>query len=144
MSVRPFSPNESFSFPKPPALHNKRFSQEPSNAPERSSSAMSEVKNPFGDDASIDRPSTMSSQLTQGAMETVCRPFMPTLADEISVRPGDVVCIVHAYDDGWAYVSKQSDKTKGLIPIDCFREDQEDIPAFLASKRVSSFYGTAV
>jgi len=33
---------------------------------------------------------------------------------------------------------------RGLIPVDCFRQVGEDIPAFLAGKRVSSYEHSGV
>jgi len=97
-------------------------------------------QNPFDDDASA-KSVTSASGVVAGALETVCRPFAPTLGDELVVEVGDLVSVIQAFDDGWARVRKQSDGSKGLIPIDCFRQNGEELPAFLASKRVSSFYG---
>lgn len=74
-------------------------------------------------------------------VEVVCRPFVPTLDDELSVVPGESVCVVKVFDDGWAYVEKIGTTAKGLIPVDCMREAGAELPAFLASKRVSSYYG---
>jgi hypothetical protein len=61
------------------------------------------------------------------------------------------------FDDGWASVVKvpapgsgggnEDDASvadnRGLIPIDCLREAGQELPAFIASKRVSS-YGEGV
>ncbi|KAI0042400.1 hypothetical protein FA95DRAFT_1500146 [Auriscalpium vulgare] len=122
MSVRPFSPSESFAFPKPPSSARPKSSE-----------------NPFDDPKA---GATSSTDILPGSLETVIRPFAPTLHDELSVDPGDLVTVVTAFDDGWAQVKKKIDGTTGLIPIDCFRSMGEDVPAFLASKRVSSYFET--
>jgi hypothetical protein len=232
MSVRPFSPTESFAFPKPP-----NESRPNTMAPDESSQAMLEEmirtsdkwlgraispaqveasvpkkptqltvtspggnyatlapspisgesfltadettpvapNNPFEDpaanpfaDSEIARPlstgTTMSAVSTDTEMapiETIRRPFEPTLTDELRVEPGDQVRVVTAFDDGWAIVEKVpapvKGKTKyrdsvlsstsselrhqgrGMVPIDCLRGAGEDLPKFLASKRVSSY-----
>jgi hypothetical protein len=71
---------------------------------------------------------------------------MPTLHDELSVILGNAVHVVEVFDDGWAYMEKKSGSKpeKGLIPIDCLRESGQDVPAFLAERRVSSNSGSPV
>ncbi|KAI0034624.1 hypothetical protein K488DRAFT_39334, partial [Vararia minispora EC-137] len=135
MSVRPFSPNERFSFPKPPAC---------ATITDRSSlitpGASSKGQcNPFID-PNVPSPSIIpASSITAGTHAMVQRPFMPTLPDELMVILGESVLVLQAFDDGWVQV-RNGRKTVGLIPLDCFREKDEDVPAFLASKRVSSFF----
>jgi hypothetical protein len=76
-------------------------------------------------------------------VETIRRPFLPTLQDELPVMPGDAVRIMKPFDDGWAFVERLeggSKGSKGLIPIDCLRETGQALPAFLAARRVSSNY----
>jgi hypothetical protein len=90
--------------------------------------------NPFNDPA---------TNTEFASVELIRRPFVPTLDDELAVIPGDSVSVVKVFDDGWAYVEKiGSAGARGLIPIDCMRDAGEDLPAFLASKRISSYYGT--
>lgn len=63
-----------------------------------------------------------------GGMYTIRRPFLPSLSDELGVATGDVVVLVRAFDDGWAFVSKTqvdepdtaNPQIRGLIPIECF------------------------
>ena len=54
------------------------------------------------------------------------------------------------FDDGWVLIEKdpmmdhsqskgKAKALSGLIPVDCLREGNEDLPAFLASKRESSY-----
>lgn len=79
-----------------------------------------------------------------GAIETVRRPFLPTLDDELPVSPGNLVRVLEPFDDGWCFcelVKGGAEGSKGLIPIDCLREAGQELPSFLASKRVSSNYG---
>jgi hypothetical protein len=83
-------------------------------------------------------------------IETVQRPFVPTLSDELPVVIGDRVKVIKVFDDGWAMVQKnveeagsspiRSKPQSGLIPIDCMRAVGQDLPAFLSEKRVSSAY----
>ncbi|KIM80974.1 hypothetical protein PILCRDRAFT_821832 [Piloderma croceum F 1598] len=163
MSVRPFSPSESFMFPKPPhdqVNDNETdwLSRSPtsgitdsgrtltSSPPNGNIAGSSNTKplanlaaNPFSD------PAFDATNLNTefASVELIRRPFVPTLDDELAVTPGDSVRVVKVFDDGWAYVEKVgSTGARGLIPIDCMRDSGEDLPAFLASKRISSYYGT--
>ncbi|KAG6336880.1 hypothetical protein ID866_2206 [Astraeus odoratus] len=168
MSVRPFSPSETFSFPKPPvpassvAVSSSQaasstatlvqinsppavFSPElgsPCAQPIAVPPVFTSAGNPFEDPV---EPSTFS-----GA-ETVRRPFLPTLEDELAVSPSDQVRILQVFDDGWAMVEKvgvvpgnpgqSMPQRRGLIPVDCFREAGQALPSFLAQKRLSSYQG---
>ena len=72
----------------------------------------------------------------------ICRPFVPTLEDELLVSPGDRVRILQVFDDGWAMVEKVgagssidgNQQRRGLIPVDCLREAGQPLPSFLAQK----------
>jgi hypothetical protein len=48
---------------------------------------------------------------------TVQRPFTPTLADELAVSAGDMIKVVKAFDDGWAFCVKADGGGRGLIPL---------------------------
>lgn len=191
MSVRPFSPSESFSFPKPPGQQsadrnhimnaqsprdNDWLTNTSPNTPSAASgrtitpqqfstfsnannimtptmpaptanpndiggmninggSSYYAIPNPFADATPAEHDPDFDP------VEIIRRPFTPTLDDELSVVPGDSVRVVKAFDDGWAYVEKIKTSQKGLIPVDCMREAGQDLPAFLASKRVSSYIG---
>jgi hypothetical protein len=106
--------------------------------------------NPFEDHINSDSDITPTIVYsTAGAfsdIEVVRRPFIPTLPDELAVKPGDNVRVLHSFDDGWALVemvgtgfSTMNQQGRGLIPIDCLREPGQELPAFIASKRVSSY-----
>ena len=190
MSVRPFSPSESFAFPKPPepaagsAAGSSRPSSyattgmlsttslnanmppgllrmtlpftTPNNKPSSfTGTIMAPTANPFGDNNPFEDPVTSNTDpdiYTTGTfaeIEIVRRPFIPTLDDEIPVSAGDAVQVLHSFDDGWALVETipqgshgkgTREKSKnGLIPIDCLRKPGQELPAFIASKRVSSY-----
>lgn len=114
MSVRPFTPSESWAFPKPPL-------------PSSTTPPPTSMQDPFTELSGI---------------ETIKRPFAPTMHDELSVVPGDRIRILNTYDDGWAMVEKidvASDKAIGLIPIDCLRSTGEELSTFITSKRLSSY-----
>lgn len=101
--------------------------------------------NPFADpDAHLNDPFKDTVATPEFAeRETIRRPFVPTLHDELGVQPGDDVHIMQIFDDGWAFIEKFVDDTvqRGLIPIDCLRDADQSLPSFLADKRVSSSYG---
>jgi len=136
MSVRPFSPSESFAFPKPPPCPNE--GQCPSSlsaisghglvSPSSSAATLVQIHSPppiFNSDLLPSNPPASylppSSPLTaipetssnpfadpvRPKFETVRRPFAPTLNDEVAVAPGDQVLIIKVFDDGWALVEKQ-------------------------------------
>lgn len=106
MSVRPFSPSEMFSFPKPPrnSVSSSALLTPPAHVHEFSES------------------------------EIVRRPFVPSLDDELAVEVGDIVTLLRVFPDGWALVEKVGNdngkgkaraleaKIPGLIPVDCFRQ----------------------
>jgi Variant SH3 domain len=113
MSVRPFTPSESWIFPKPP----NGGSENPQTT----------RHDPFAEPSGI---------------ETIKRPFVPTLDDELSVVPGDRIRILNTYDDGWSVVEKINKATGnvvGLIPIACLRSAGEQPSTFVSSKRLSSY-----
>ncbi|KAI8994167.1 hypothetical protein BD414DRAFT_275258 [Trametes punicea] len=171
-SVRPFSPSETFSFPRPPqgdahgrgsgVLDNSVLSGSALSASESSaafftaedhlgSSASTSpdphCENPFLDFTEIAagaaRPPSTSTESCPSShfapVETIRRPFVPTMEDEMAVVQGERVRILRRFDDGWAYAEKVSTGSQGLIPIDCLRPVAEDLPAFLAKKRLSSY-----
>ncbi|KIK69830.1 hypothetical protein GYMLUDRAFT_236302 [Collybiopsis luxurians FD-317 M1] len=122
MSVRPFSPTELFSFPKPPK------------------SLAGGTVNPFEDPVHIHEFSES---------EIVRRPFVPSLDDELWVEADERVRILRIFSDGWALVEKVSDNSgkgkgaqspsPGLIPVDCFRQaDQTNTALAVKAERVSS------
>ncbi|OSD07343.1 hypothetical protein PYCCODRAFT_1422105 [Trametes coccinea BRFM310] len=167
-SVRPFSPSETFSFPRPPQddAHSRAsgmmsgsvvsgsvmsaafFTAEdhpissPASSPEP---RLGPEENPFLDfteiAAAAGRPTTASSEGSAhfSPVEMIRRPFVPTMDDEMAVNPGENVRIIKRFDDGWAYAENTSTGMQGLIPIDCLRPIEEDLPAFLAKKRLSSY-----
>ncbi|KAK7462356.1 hypothetical protein VKT23_007957 [Stygiomarasmius scandens] len=136
MSVRPFSPSEAFAFPKPPkSAESAQWASQPSLV-----DASEPTPNPFSDkNAEFDET------------EVIRRPFVPTLEDEMRVSVGERVRIVQVFTDGWALIERRAvdDKkgkgttpdaaVRGLIPVDCFREAGQELPAFLAAKKVGSY-----
>ncbi|KAJ6585556.1 hypothetical protein B0H19DRAFT_1110133 [Mycena capillaripes] len=160
MSVRPFSPTESFAFPSPPREQRSSAwitavtSPVPMITETLVPSPPPTVKyseNPFADAFSVPLSNRASAEFD--AIETIWRPFEQTLQDEITVHAGDSVKVLAVYDDGWAMVErvgmgkgkgKASDgqASVGLIPIDCMRKAEESVSSFLAAKRVSSVDAT--
>ncbi|KAJ7069160.1 hypothetical protein C8F01DRAFT_977113 [Mycena amicta] len=151
MSVRPFSPSESFAFPAPPPRESQLVSPMIPLTPSPMVPQITEsllpsppVENPFAD-AFAAAPASSSPF---AAVETIFRAFEQTLQDELSVQSGDQVKVLAVYDDGWAMVErvdvsgkgkgKEGAKVVGLIPIDCMRRADESVTSFLAAKRVSS------
>jgi hypothetical protein len=132
MSVRPFSPSESFAFPSPPVRSSHRSGEFASMQQQQtivpaipmpninvteSLVDTSYIENPFADAYSAHvasasdllaaaalPPSRASGEFD--AVETIWRPFERTLADEITVSAGDRVRVVGLFDDGWAMIEK--------------------------------------
>ena len=163
MSVRLFSPSESFAFPQPPFKSGEYSPTGATRASVTTTAALSilpkspaasslipsptmpilNAANPFADPA-------FSPAFAE--IEVIQRPFVPTLVDELAVRSGDRVKVTAAFDDGWVTVEKVdeeesgsvSEKKSGLIPIDCLRAIGQDLPEFLRGKRTSSLCVTGV
>lgn len=163
ISVRPFSPSERWAFPLPPSSARRSAGLQ---APARSYSTTPESyatsdyltapesANPFSDASAVDDDSADGHTSTETfvtadtdaaahfpAAEPVARPFTPTMPDEMRVQPGDVVHVLKRYDDGWAYAENRATGARGLFPIDCLRMPDQDLPSFLAEKRLSSYAG---
>lgn len=168
LSVRPFSPTERWSFPMPPssreatprtsAINLQAAQTGRAQAPSPSSdttsdfhSAREDDGNPFADAAAVESVGghttetfvTADTETGQcfSSVEVVNRPFVPTLQDEITVNPGERVHMLRKFDDGWGYAENLHTGKRGLFPIDCLREAEQDLPAFLAAKRLSSYAG---
>lgn len=77
-------------------------------------------------------------------VETIRRPYTPTLSDELQVSVGDRIKVLEIFNDGWASVEKvaaeDGQAMKGLVPIACLREANEDLSAFLHTRTVQSFH----
>ena len=179
MSVQPFSPSETFSFPEPPSGTGERLKglspenekdwlprlgSDPAKSPNSQSGRTLTAKQsvaPAAAAAALSSPPSSypysgNHDNTSGdtnyhsipspspepgfkSVEIIRRPFEPTLDDELAVVPGDSVRIVKTFDDGWAYIEKIGTSAKGLIPVDCLRDAGQDLPTFIASKRISSY-----
>ncbi|KAL4081131.1 hypothetical protein J3A83DRAFT_4085272 [Scleroderma citrinum] len=174
MSVRPFSPSETFSFPKPPApLLSPTLS--PRQAVDSSISSTATLVQLHSPPAVFSHESTSPVTCSPGTIlamatpapaahainpfddpvhtpvfahiEKICRPFIPTLEDELLVSPDDNVRILQVFDDGWAMVERvglgtstqSNQQRRGLIPVDCFREAGQPLPSFLAQKSLSDY-----
>ncbi|KAF8172043.1 hypothetical protein K438DRAFT_1909183 [Mycena galopus ATCC 62051] len=169
MSVRPFTPTESFTFPSPPREHRSSawtdaFTPMPHimdmSVPEITESFVTTPRhtatyseNPFADAFSVPAAARNSASAEFDAIETVWRPFQETLQDEMTVHVGDQVKVLAVYDDGWAMIERvgmgkgkgkaeDGKPSVGLIPIDCMRRAEESVSSFLAAKRVSSVDAT--
>ncbi|KAI1793314.1 hypothetical protein LXA43DRAFT_237529 [Ganoderma leucocontextum] len=160
ISVRPFSPTESWSFPKPPkddesgrlasqirsgSIANSSQSsgsfpaEKPQNPVAVAENPFAEPENPFADPTSVSSPESAVVPFT--AIETIRRPFVPSMHDEMAVNVGDQVRVVRRFDDGWVVAQNVSTGAQGLVPLDRMRDDEKEVPApaFLARKRVSSY-----
>ena len=135
ISVRPFTPTESWSFPKPPV------SRDGTRAHTRESKGQLS-SNPFADP--VPQP---SSSAVPPLAEVVRRNFEPTAEDELAVEIGDEVSVLRTFDDGWAKVKmlrrnesiKSVQGLEGLIPVDCLRPKGSKSP-FLVDTNTKSQY----
>ena len=148
MSVRPFSPSESFAFPKPPepvasgsvasgslrptsgTLLPPGLSSAPSSfvplvGPSTTKSPSS-TTNPFEDS---NTPSTDISPYSNIPVQAVRRQFKPTMPDELAVDLSDGVRVLHTFDDGWGLIEKVRkdgrEGKRGLIPMACLKKTGE-------------------
>lgn len=154
LSVRPFSPSERWSFPKPPhddrppsALYPILVAPSPDSFGTSEYITAPESIDPFADpDASGADSGTVETTATSDTtaahfapIETISRPYVPTRGDEVAVNAGDSVRVFRRFDDGWAYAENCNTGRRGLFPIDCLRQADQDLPTFLAAKRLSSY-----
>ncbi|KAI6116591.1 hypothetical protein EV401DRAFT_1973967 [Pisolithus croceorrhizus] len=173
MSVRPFSPSETFSFPKPPAPSSSSTipARQGVTSPCASTATLVQLSPPppvFHRELTSPASPTINTAVKLPSVpvisvnpfedpvpafsgtETIRRPFTPNLEDELLVSLGDTVRILQIFDDGWALVERislntivagdpHSQQRRGLIPVDCFRETGQELPHFLAQKRLSDY-----
>jgi len=178
MSVRPFSPSESFAFPKPPAPPSSNVDSFPISetqgfsSPQSSATTLVHLSTPpralMTDLPPAPVPTSLHPQISTpdvtlppriaanqsidpfadpaerefSDVGVIRRPFAPSLDDELAVHPGDRTRLLRIFDDGWAFVQKLGGTEggrheRGLVPVDCFREVDQALPAFLAEKRVN-------
>ncbi|RPA79113.1 hypothetical protein BJ508DRAFT_416195 [Ascobolus immersus RN42] len=45
--------------------------------------------------------------------------FKPSMGDELELIPGDIVRLMHEYDDGWALCSRMNGSAQGVCPRTC-------------------------
>ncbi|KAI5987732.1 hypothetical protein F5J12DRAFT_866582 [Pisolithus orientalis] len=172
MSVRPFTPSKTFSFPKPPLLSSSTVisARQGVGSPSASTATLVQLSPPplafYRELASPPPISDTAAGLPSVPVivmnpfedpvpafsdtETIRRPFAPNVEDELLVSLGDVVRIFQVFDDGWALVERisvnavvagnpHSQQRRGLMPVDCFRETGQELPHFLAQKRLSDY-----
>lgn len=116
ISVRPFTPTESWSFPQPPSSRVTSLVINPE-------SKESLVSDPFADPVPQPPPSGFPP------VEKVMRIFEPVAMDELMIEIGDEVSVLRVFDDGWGRVKvlTRNGSTEGvhglegLIPIDCLK-----------------------
>ncbi|PIL22410.1 hypothetical protein GSI_15098 [Ganoderma sinense ZZ0214-1] len=162
LSVRPYSPTESWWFPKPPKddaivgvaslirtssvtssiqSHDTSFhAANPQNTLVAAENPFAEPEDPFADPATAAWPESPTVP-SFPAIETVRHAFMPSMPDEMAISVGDRVRVIHGFDDGWATVQNVGTGAQGLVPLDRMRDDGKEgtAPAFLAKKRISSY-----
>ncbi|EKM51550.1 uncharacterized protein PHACADRAFT_261759 [Phanerochaete carnosa HHB-10118-sp] len=165
LSVRPFTPTESFSFPMPPRQSSSVFppprtcstspdslatseyatarSLSPAVDPFADPSAAAPADSDAGHSAAENEEASFltadSATVYFAAVEVVRRPFVPSQGDEMAVEPGDRVRVLRRYDDGWAYAENVGTAARGLFPIDCLRLPHQDLGEFLGEKRLSAY-----
>ena len=65
---------------------------------------------------------SMSSNAPAGGLPNVHRvqlDFKPTLEDEMELKAGDLVRLLHEYDDGWALCVRMDRSQQGVVPRTC-------------------------
>ncbi|CAE6391831.1 unnamed protein product [Rhizoctonia solani] len=77
--------------------------------------------------------SNLAVPQANGGKKRVIQTFQPTLPDELDIRDGDWVTVLHAYDDGWGLC--ECNGRRGVVPLECLDPGRPD---FRASRRFSS------
>ncbi|KAI8622358.1 hypothetical protein BC830DRAFT_1089611 [Chytriomyces sp. MP71] len=68
--------------------------------------------------------------------------FSPERDDELLLRPGDHVIVMHSFDDGWSYGKNVSDGGReGNFPNDCLKPTADGSSVKNPKQRGSSIYG---
>ncbi|KIP08923.1 hypothetical protein PHLGIDRAFT_38726, partial [Phlebiopsis gigantea 11061_1 CR5-6] len=140
LSVRPFSPSERWSFPKPPSLTSAGYSGVVAFQPPRRTISTSPAADGHTTAETFVTADTDAAAHFR-AVETVRRAYVPVRADELALAPGESVRVMRRFDDGWAYAENLSRGSRGLFPIDCLRMADQDLDTFLAEKRLGAYAG---
>ncbi|KAJ3483183.1 hypothetical protein NLI96_g6493 [Meripilus lineatus] len=71
---------------------------------------------------------------------TVVYTFVPTLADELSIKLGETIRLIEEYEDEWCLVQRvgKPDAEKGVIPRFCLQERPEVIGTLPRNKKAMS------
>jgi hypothetical protein len=73
---------------------------------------------------------------------TVIATYIPTLADELDIQPGDKVTILVEYDDGWVQgINETRGGIKGVFPRHCVDMSHTSNKSYKNNKRSSSMGG---
>ncbi|KAI8618252.1 hypothetical protein BC830DRAFT_963959 [Chytriomyces sp. MP71] len=67
--------------------------------------------------------------------------FQPERDDELALRMGDKVLVLHAFDDGWSYGKNLSTGQEGNFPSDCLEATAEPVDTGVKKQRLSSLHG---
>lgn len=121
------------SSPRPPALNLPAVSvthddsnhlsvplQTPVPSPRRTSSFGTEG---FGEQANLKAKPSMKGQKLPRRM-LVEHTFVPTLADELAIKVGDVLNMLEEYEDEWCLVERVGSRSgeRGVVPRFCLKE----------------------
>ncbi|KAF5320124.1 hypothetical protein D9611_010266 [Ephemerocybe angulata] len=153
-------------FPVHPELHSQHsLSHPPVTATQpltvRTKLSADKIPNPFMDAGERSATSTIFNPFTRSPfddeqafsavgnfaeIETIRRPYRRTLPDELEVTVDEKVRVLEIFDDGWAMVEQirvgKPDETpveRGLVPVACLRDIDEDLSTFLNTKQVQAF-----
>ncbi|KAF9775248.1 hypothetical protein IL306_006664 [Fusarium sp. DS 682] len=94
-------------------------------APVPASPAGTEYSNSSAPSGSIDGPSAGAAAIAaaggpaNSAVHRVQLDFKPTMDDELELRAGDLVRLLHEYDDGWALCIRLDRSRQGVVPRTC-------------------------
>ncbi|EIN12965.1 hypothetical protein PUNSTDRAFT_59888 [Punctularia strigosozonata HHB-11173 SS5] len=134
VSVRPFTPSESFAFPKPPGSEKTKGVQTATHSPQASIASVPETsetndtyhtavavssESPFADPTELKNPF-----LDVVHLKPIKRSYIPYRGDELGVQRGEDVSVLKYFGDGWALVERSLNGVveTGLIPQACFQD----------------------
>ncbi|GAB7352272.1 hypothetical protein MBLNU459_g2732t1 [Dothideomycetes sp. NU459] len=92
-----------------------------SPAHERSNPMASPSKAEFGTAAAVPVVAAVGPRLSPPAnnVHRVQLDFKPSMDDELELRAGDIVRMLHEYDDGWALCVRMDQSKQGVAPRTC-------------------------
>ncbi|KAK3669223.1 hypothetical protein LTR78_010897 [Recurvomyces mirabilis] len=112
----PFDDNNSMSEKRPESPPTNPF-EEPEG--EKSAHVQSDSVSELGTAAAVAVAGGAASPPAQNNVHRVQLDFKPSMEDELELKSGQLVRMLHAYDDGWALCVRMDRSQQGVVPRTC-------------------------